>query len=276
MPQRDYSYPLVEATRRGTLRDITAFTLPKFNTSSGLVSAHTEGTEPTAGTFTVTTQTITPTAKSGAIDMTREAWDQGGTPQASALIWQQFTREWNEELEAGVGTFLNTLTAATDISLGVAVVDKALAKAWRGAIARLQFARGGASRFDMMATEQELYVALANAETDDGDPIFPMINPQNRDGRSGSRYVYIDAAGVTAVPSWGLASTPAALNNSWLFDSTVVHSWDTGPQRLEFPGIDASGNYAPVAYVRMAVWGYQALANTDITGVRQVTYDTTT
>lgn len=275
VPQRDYVYPLTEATRRGTLTDITAFTLPKFNTSSGLVGAHTEGTEPTAGTFTVTTQTITPTAKSGAIDMTREAWDQGGTPQASAIIWQQFVREWNEELESGIGTFLNTLTAATDITLGVAVVDKALAKAWRAAIARLQFARGGASRFDMMATEQELYVAFGAAETDDGDPIFPMINPQNRDGRSGPRYSWIDAAGVTAVPAWGIASTPAALNNSWLFDSEVVHSWDTGPQRLEFPGIDASGNYAPVAYVRMAVWGYQALANTDISGVRQVTYDTT-
>jgi hypothetical protein len=276
VPQRDYRYPLTEATRRGTLTDITAFTLPKFNSSAGLVSAHTEGVEPTPGTFTVTTQTITPTAKSGAIDMTREAWDQGGTPQASALIWQQFVREWNEELESGVAVFLNTLTAATDIALGVQVVDKALAKAWRGAIARLQFARGGAGRFDMMATEQELYVAFANAETDDGDPIFPMINPSNRDGRAGSRYQWIDAAGVTATPAWALASTAGALNNSWLFDSQVVHTWDTGPQRLEFPGIDASGNYAPVAYIRMAVWGYQALANTDISGVRQVTYDTTT
>lgn len=275
VPQRDYSYPLTIATRRGTLADVTAFTLPKFNTSSGLVSAHTEGVEPTAGTFTVTTQTITPTAKSGTIDMTREAWDQGGTPQASALIFQQFLREWNEELESGVGTFLNTLTAAADIALGVAVVDKALAKAWRGAIAGLQFARGGGARFDIMATEQYLFTAFANAETDDGDPIFPMINPMNRDGRSGSRYTFIDAAGVTCTPAWGLAATAAALNNSWLFDSTVVHSWDTGPQRLEHAGRDSAGAYAPVAYVELAVWGYQAIANTDISGVRQVTYDTT-
>jgi hypothetical protein len=276
VPQRDYVYPLTRATRRGTLQDITAFTLPKFSSSAGLVGAHTEGTEPTAGTFVVTTQTITPTPRSGAIDMTREAWDQGGTPQATAIIWDQFVREWNEELESGVATFLNTLTAATDIALGVQVVDKALAKAWRAAIARLQFARGGAGRFDTMATEQELYVALATAETDDGDPIFPMINPMNRDGRAASRYTTIEAAGVEAIPAWALASTAGALNNSWLFDSTTVHTWDTGPQRLEFPGIDASGNYAPIAYVRIGVWGYQALANTDITGVRQVTYDTTT
>lgn len=275
VPQRDYTYPLTRATRRGTLADITAFTLPKFSSSSGLVSPHTEGVEPTAGTFIVTSQTITPTARSGAINLTREAWDQGGSPQSTAIIWDQFVREWNEELESGVATFLNTLTAATDITLGVAVVNKALALAWRGAMARLQFARGGAGRFDTMATEQELYVALAQAETDAGEPIFPMINPQNRDGRAAARYTTIDAAGVEAIPSWALPSTPAALNNSWLFDSTVVHTWDTGPQRLDFPGHDSGGAYAPVAYVKIAVWGYQALANTDISGVRQVTYDST-
>jgi len=274
VPQRDYEYPLTRATRRGTLEDITAFTLPKFNSSAGLVSPHTEGVEPTPGTFAVTTQTITPTARSGAIDMTREAWDQGGTPQASALIWAQFTREWNEELESGVATFLNTLTAATDITLAAGSVDKALASAWRTAIARLQFARGGGSRFDMMAAEQELYVVFADAETDAGEPIYPMINPSNRDGSARSRYTYIDAAGVTITPAWALSSTAGAPNNSWLFDSTVVHTWDTGPQRLEFPGMNSTGGYSPVAYVRLAVWGYQALANTDISGVRQVIYDT--
>jgi len=272
--QRDYRYPLYQATRRGTLADSTAFVLPKFNSAAGLVSTHTEGVEPTAGTFTVTTQTITPTAKSGAIDMTREAWDQGGSPQASSLIWRQFTRAWYEGLESGVATFLNTLTAATDILLAAGTVDAALARAWRNAIARLQFARGGADRFDMMATEQELYVAMATASTTTGEPIFPMIGATNRDGVARTRYSAVDAAGVTMVPSWALASTAAAPNNSWLFDSEVVHTWDTGPQRLEFAGIDAAGNYAPVAYVRLAVWGYQALANTDITGVRQVIYDT--
>ena len=272
--QRDYAYPLVQATRRGTLPDVTAFTLPKFNSAAGLTGAHTEGTEPTAGTFTVTTQTITPTAKSGAIDMTREAWDQGGNPQASALIWRQFTRSWNEALESGVATFLNTLTAATDITITAASTNKALAKLWRTAVARLQFARGGAEQFDMMAAEQELYVAMATAETDDGEPIYPMIGATNRDGTAARRFRSLDADGVLFTPAWALASTAGAVNNSWLFDSSTVHTWDTGPQRLEFPGIDAAGNYAPVAYVRLACWGYQALANTDINGVRQVTYDT--
>jgi hypothetical protein len=272
--QRDYAYPLTRATRRGSLDNITAFVLPKFNSASGLVAAHTEGVEPTGGTLAVTTQTITPTAKSGAIDMTREAWDQGGNPQATAIIWRQFLRTWNEALEQGVATFLNTLTAATDITLTAGATNKALAKAWRTAVARLQFARGGAEQFDVMAAEQELYVAMAVAETDDGEPIYPMIGPTNRDGTAQRRFRSLEADGVTISPAWALASTAGSPNNSWLFDSTTVHTWDTGPQRLEFPGIDADGDYAPVAYVRLACWGYQALANTDINGVRQVIYDT--
>jgi hypothetical protein len=272
--QRDYAYPLTRATRRGTLDNITAFALPKFNSASGMVAAHTEGVEPTSGAMTLTTQTITPTAKSGAIDMTREAWDQGGNPQASGIIWRQFTRSWNEALEQGVATFLNTLTAAADITLTAGATNKALAKAWRTAVARLQFARGGAEQFDLMAAEQELYVALATAETDDGEPIYPMIGATNRDGTATRRFRSLDADGVLISPAWALASTPGSPNNSWLADSTTVHTWDTGPQRLEFPGIDASGDYAPVAMVRLACWGYQATANTDINGVRQVIYDT--
>lgn len=272
--QRDYAYPLTQATRRGTLTDITAFVLPKFNSASGLVAAHTEGVEPPSGTMTVTTQTITPTAKSGAIDMTRETWDQGGNPQASGIIWRQFLRTWNEALEQGVGTFLNTLTAATDITLTAGATNKALAKAWRTAVARLQFVRGGAEQFDFMAAEQELYVAMATAETDDGEPIYPMIGATNRDGTATRRFRSLDADGVNFSPAWGLASTAGSPNNSWLFDSQTVHTWDTGPQRLEFPGIDTDGDYAPVAMIRLACWGYQALANTDINGVRQVIYDT--
>jgi hypothetical protein len=273
--QKDYRYPLYQSTNRGTLADSTPFQLPKFSSASGLVGAHTEGVEPTSGTFVATSQTITPTAKSGALDMTREAWDQGGNPQASALIWRQFNRSWYEALEAAVATFLNTLTAATDIPLGAGPTDAALVDAWDNAVARLLFVRGG-DRFDMFAVEQELFVAFATATATDGRRFYPMINPSNATGSAGRRFRTLDVSGFEAVPAWALPSTAGSSNNSWLFDSDTVHTWDTGPQRFEFAGMTAAGAYAPVAMIRLAVWGYQALANTDITGVRQVTYDTTT
>jgi hypothetical protein len=55
-----------------------------------------------------------------------------------------------------------------------------------------------------------------------------------------------------------------------------MYGWWTPPTRLEFPGSDPGAtpaSYAPVAYIDLAVWGYKAFANTDILGVRQVTYD---
>jgi hypothetical protein len=37
---------------------------------------------------------------SGKVEITREAFDQGGNPQMSGLIWRQMTRGYYEALEA--------------------------------------------------------------------------------------------------------------------------------------------------------------------------------
>ena len=63
--------------------------MPKFSTASGLVGAHTEGVEPTPGAFTATNQTVTPAPVSGKIEINREVWDQGGSPQADGIIWAE-------------------------------------------------------------------------------------------------------------------------------------------------------------------------------------------
>ena len=44
--------PLRDAFYKGALNDVTPFTFSKFNTASGLVGDHTQGTEPSAGTYT--------------------------------------------------------------------------------------------------------------------------------------------------------------------------------------------------------------------------------
>jgi hypothetical protein len=66
-------------------------------------------------------------------------------------------------------------------------------------------------------------------------------------------------------PSWALAASGAVAASSYIFDSESVHGWASAPQRLEF-------QYR-VAYVDLAIWGYKATAISDITGVREITYD---
>ena len=271
--QRDLPTPLWNMISRGVPPNgVQPFVFPKFSSSSGLVGDHTEGTEPTAGTFVTTSQTVTPTALSGKASITREVWDMGGNPAVSTLIFNQMVRGYREGLETAAGTFLNTLTAATDINLGVAVVDSALQAAWNSALADLQF-NVRSYDFSAFALEKWLYKAFVAAKDSDGRLLYPIINPMNAAGAASSRFRQLDLAGVVGIPTGALTAVSGSANNSWLFDPAVVWGWATTPQRLEFPGTPSAGGYAPVAMVDLAIWGYKAFANTDIGGVRQVIYD---
>ncbi|MFD6770878.1 HK97 family phage prohead protease [Micromonospora chalcea] len=263
--QREYRYPVWNAINKGTLPDSTPFVFPKFNSASGLVNAHTEGTEPTPGTFTNTTQTVTPSAVSGRVEITREAWDQGGNPQMSNLIWRQMTRAWYEALEASAVAVLDAATpTAIALTAGGGTTGQTLDGELTAAFAALQFIRGGFS-MDYMFTQIDLYKALVAAKDTTGRRLYPALGPANASGTARSRFAAIDVNGVTALPAWALAATGSVVASSYLFDSETVHGWATAPQRLEF-------QYR-VAYVDLGIWGYKATAISDINGVREITYD---
>ncbi|NUR80716.1 MAG: phage portal protein [Dermatophilaceae bacterium] len=263
--QLQYRTPIWDAIRKGTLEDATPFVLPKFNTSSGLVGAHTQGTEPTPGALTTTAQTITPTAVSGKIEITREAWDQGGNPQLSTIVWRQMLRAWDEGLEQNAAALLAGLTVTT-LTLTAGSVDKALAKQVKAALAGLHFVRGG-FRFQDFELEQGLYSALTNATDDTGRTLFPVIGAQNADGLTGNLFGSLNIAGLAGKPAWALPYTAGAVNSSYLFNREDVHGWATNPQRLDFE--------YQVKSVEIGIWGYQALACTRTDGVRKFNYDET-
>jgi hypothetical protein len=276
LPQMDYATPLWDMVNSGTT-DGRAFDVPKYNSSSGLVGPATEGTEPAAGAMTVTSQTITPTQVWGKVEITRQAARRGGNPQLSGIIWDQMLREYYEDREAAVATFLATLTAAADIALpaGTGTNQAAVGAALEAAIASLQFARGG-NRFRAFAAAQDLFEDLAGAKDTAGRPLYPMINPQNANGSAQTLFKTIDIAGTTAVPSWALgAGGQTASTNSWLFDPAKVRGWASAPERLDwdFGGTVQTSNLTQLAHVTIGIYGDIALANLDINGVRQVTYD---
>lgn len=258
---------------------VQPFTLPKFNSASGMTADHTEGVEPATGTFTTTSQTITPTPVSGKVSVSREVIDMGGNPATSNLIWQRMVRSYEEAREAAAATFINSLTAATDITITTAAVDKALAKELKAMLVSLNFLPG--YDWDGFAMEQGLYTVAANAVDDNGRPLYPTINPSNADGTMPSSFERLNLGSVVGVPAPGLPAVAGTANNSWLFDRSIVHGYSTAPQRFEFAGTaavtteDPKGSYAPVAMVDIAIWGYKAFANIDIAGVRQVIYDET-
>lgn len=262
--QQDYRTPLWDLVNKGGLPNgVQPFTFPKFSSSSGLIGDHTEGSEPTAGTFVTTSQTVNPTALSGLAEINREVWDMGGSPAASGLIWAQMVRGWREGLESATATFLNTLTAATDIALTTAGADDVLAGEWDAAVADLQFVRG--YDFSACALEKVLYKKFVAAVDSGGRKLFPILAPSNANGTASPRFRQLDLSGVIGVPSWALASTGGASNNSWLFDPMYVHGWADPPQRLDFQ--------VRVKSVDIGIWSYKAFANSDVAAVRQITYD---
>jgi HK97 family phage prohead protease len=265
--QRAYRYPMWEAINKGTLQDSTPFVIPKFNSASGLVAAHTEGVEPTPGTYTATSQTITPTAVSGKVEITREAWDQGGNPQLSGLIWRQMEKAYYEALEARAVAVLDaaTPTALATFTAGGGTGKLTLVAELTAGLAGLQFVRGGFS-MDNAFLQIDLYKDLIAAADSTGRKIYPALGPTNAPGQVSNRYGSIEIApGVIGYPAWALAASGAVAASSYIFDSDSVHGWATAPRRLQF-------EYR-VAYVDVAIWGYGAAAITDINGVRELSYD---
>lgn len=267
--QLDYVTPVFDSINKGAIADNTPFVLPKFASSAGLVGDHTEGVEPTPGSLTAGGQTITPSAVSGKIEVTREAFDQGGNPQLSGIIWKQMRREWREALEAASVTMLNGLTVA-EVTLTAGAVNDALASELEGALADLQFVRGG-MRLRDFKVEKGLYKALTNAVDSTGRKLYPTIGASNATGTTSQFFGSIDIAGLLGVPAWalpaGIEGTPDIPGKSYLYNRDDVHAWASTPQRLEFQ--------YQVKSVEIGLWGYKALAATRTDGVRRINYDTT-
>lgn len=263
--QRSYLYPVWESINKGSLADATPFVLPKFSSASGMVANHAEGTEPTPGVYTATSQTITPTAVSGKVEVTREAWEQGGNPQLSGIIWRQMEKAWYEALEASAVAVLDAATPTPiTLSAGGGTTGQTLAAELEAALAGLQFVRGGFA-MDTAFAQIDLYKALVAAKDTDGRPLYPVLGPSNANGQTRSRFGAVDVAGTLFWPAWALAASGSVVASSYLFDRESVHGWATAPNRLQFE--------TRVAYVDVAIWGYKATAITDITGVREITYD---
>ena len=261
---REYTSPIWAAISKGALTSITPFVFPKFQSSSGLVGAHVEGTEPTPGDVAATSQTVTPSAVSGKAKLTREVWDQGGNPQVSTLVWNEMMRGYREGLEAAAVAVLDAaspvqivLTVAADGQTAVAEIERAEAL--------LHFQRGGFLMTDAF-TQVDLYTVLAAAADDAGRPLLPMIGASNANGTAGNYFGALVIGGVEWLPAWALAASGTTPASSYLFDRSTVHGWASAPQQLTIDQVE-------VANVYLGIFGYKATAISDLTGVREVVYD---
>ncbi|WP_433369072.1 hypothetical protein ACQPZX_42770 [Actinoplanes sp. CA-142083] len=279
-PQRDYPTPLWDLVSAGDT-DGRKFDVPKFTSSSALTGIATEKTEPAGGSLVTELQTVTPDQIWGKVEITRQAWRQGGNPQLSTILWNQMLREYFEDREAAVAAFLATLTAAADITLTGTPAstpdnddDRATMTDLELALADLQFVRGG-NRMRAFAAHQALYRVAARVKDSTGRALYPQINPENANGVAEGQYSTISVGGVTMIPAYALGTPGTAATNSWLFDPAIVRGWASAPERLQwnFGATVQTANTPQLSFVTVGIYSDVAFANLDISGVRQVIFD---
>jgi hypothetical protein len=261
VPNLQYSRPLWEMVTTGVLDDITAFTIPKFSSASGLVGAHTQGTEPTPGSFAATVQTVTPAAKSGKIEINREVWDQAGNPKADGIIWAEMLGGWYEALETTIATVLAAV-GTTELNLASAT-DDALVDALTDYFAGLQFVRGG-NRFTAFASDGSLFPKLVTAKDSAGRALLPVLGAQNAQGTTGGGFDRVQLGNQTIRAAWALGT--GVDKKSYNFVPSSVWAWASTPKRFDFE--------YQVKSVDMAIWGYAAAAVTRDPDVKPIDYTT--
>jgi hypothetical protein len=261
VPNLTYATPLWDSVSQGTIDDRTPFTVPKFSSASGLVSAHTEGVEPTPGAFAATSQTVTPGALSGKIEINREVLDQGGSPQADGIIWGEMLNAWFEAREVRIATLLGT-TATAELNLASAV-DAPLVNALTDYFVGLQFVRGG-NRFTRFVADGMLFPKLVSAADSTGRKLLPVMGPTNAQGTVDGGFDRVQLGNQTVRAAWALGSTNAS--KSYSFVPSSVYAWSSAPKRFTFE--------YQVKSVDMAIWGYAAGAILRDSDVKPIDYTT--
>lgn len=267
VPSLEYARPLWDSVSTGVIADQTPFIVPKFSTASGLVADHVQGTEPTPGAFAATSQTVSPGALSGKVEVNREVIDQGGSPQADTIIWREMQMAYYEAIEAKIAALLNALSAATlysgaEINLGGAV-DDALQEALLDLFADLQFARGG-NRYSRFVADGQLFPAMVKATDTAGRALFPVLGPSNAQGQTDGNFSAVQVGSQPFRAAWALGA--AVSSHSYGFVPSSVWAWASAPKRFTFE--------YQVKSVDIAVWGYAATAVLRTTDVIRLDYTT--
>lgn len=257
--------PLTRGLSVGGLADATPFTIPSFTSSSGLSALHVEGTNPTDGTITLGTVTVTPKAISGLFKITREIVDSSN-PAIDAIATQAMGESYSQQTEAYVYAELNgtngqggTITSGfVPSGAQVSVTASAsglpggpqLLAGIRGMEALYPFRRFGAPDHGWLS--QEATSQLATAVGTDGRPLLPSVGGQNSYGSGNAMTQGWDVDGLVFEPCWSMTGNAAGDADVLVLNKADAWVWES--PLLTFRYEERSGP----AYIDLALFGYHA------------------
>jgi len=260
--------PFVDSFSRGALTDATPFVIPKFVSAVGGAADHVQGTNPTDGTLTVNTVTVTPSGVSGKFVLTREIIDSAN-PAIDQIAFTAMREAYSQNTEAKAYAELNgangqggvitagfvpsgaqvAVTTGGSIAGGTFGGAELLAGV-RGAMALYPFRRFGAP--NRMHLSQESTSAFASATGTDGRPLLPRLGPTNTVGTSNPVQGAYDVDGLPGQPTWAMTGNAAGDADVLAYNNLDVWAWES--PLLTFRFEEKSGP----ANIELALFGYFA------------------
>jgi phage head maturation protease len=246
--------PLVNACARGSIDNATPFVVPVFG-SGGSTADHVEGTNPTDGSLTLTTKTVSPGGISGRLTLTREIVDSSN-PAIDQIALLAMREAYSQQTEGKVYTLLNgasgaggTITtglvpsgAQAATFVGTTGTPPALIGGIRSQLAGYPFARFASPSSALMG--QNATKILATAADSTGRPIFPSVGAMNTTGLANAVDQAWSVDGLNFQPAWAMTGTAAGdtqiaiwnRNDFWVWESPLLsfrYEEKVGPANIE-------------------------------------------
>ena len=251
--------PCVGAFSSGSISNPSPFPVPRFKdtTPSALVADHVEGTPDTAGTVNFDQVMVTPKAKSGRAEVSRELIDSA--PQLADRVISGALRESYAQITES--TMAGVLVAGATPGPAGGATAASTEGAIRAALGNLPGTRFAPAR--VILPSAHIWGALVAADAPDGRPLIPYMGygPTNAAGTAQTAYARGGIAGVDTVPAWALPAGDTIIgagpNDAMSFESSVLEfrfAEKSGPELIEFN-----------------VWGYFAAVVLQPKGVILVT-----
>jgi hypothetical protein len=231
--------PCVSAFSSATITDNRPIPVPAFQdtTPASLVADHVEGTPDTPGTVNLRQVTVTPRAKSGRSEVSRELLD-ASPALADRIVSTALRESYSESCES---TMAGVLEAGASAGPAGGADAAALELAIRMTLGLLPGTRHLPGR--VVLPSSHAWGALVGANDSTGRPLMPYLGygPTNAPAVAGAAYATGAIAGTPAAPAWALnpgsVIVGAGPADAMSFESSMLEfrfAEKSGPELVEF------------------------------------------
>lgn len=231
--------PLVSSFSSASITSPVPIPVPAFKdtTPSSLVGDHVEGQPDAPGVVNFEQIVVTPRAKSGRAEVTRELLDS--SPGLVDRIVSDALRESYAQITES--TMAGVLAAGATAGPAGGATAAAVEGAIRKALGLLPGTRHAPGRVVLPAAN--VWGALVAADTADGRPLIPYIGygPTNAAGVSSTAYASGGIAGLPTIPAWALDAGETIIgagpSDAMSFESSMLEfrfEEKKGPELVEF------------------------------------------